>query len=138
MSTTTSRQTEWRKKHPEKATAQQERSSLSRKERIEQDPEYAEKIRQAAREAQAEKARKAREGAPDGWKVIVRLKGEKRGRALLDIVYTPEGKIRGLKRKQAVSDVPKAYDSLADAQQVCADLLRAFPSRVEQAYPVVA
>lgn len=139
MSTdTTSRQDAWRKANPEKATAQLQKSTLTRKERVENDPEYAEKIRQAAREAQAEKARKAREGAPDGWRVIVRLKGEKRGRALLDVVYTDGGKIRGLKRKQGRSDAPKAWDTLQEAEEVAQALLTAFPSKIEQAYPAVA
>lgn len=136
--TTTSRQDAWRKANPEKANAQLERSTRSRKQRVETDPEYAEKIRQAAREAQAEKARKEREGAPDGWRVIVRLSGEKRGRALVSIVYTDEGKIRGLKRKQGREDVPKAWETLEEAQKVAQSLLEAFPRKVEQAYPAVA
>lgn len=137
-SSTISRQDAWRKQHPEKAAAQQERSTMTRKERLQADPDYAEKIRQAAREAQAEKARKEREGAPDGWRIIVRLSGEKRGRALIDIVYTDAGKIRGLKRKASRDDVPKSWDTLEEAQEVAQALLVAFPRKVEQAYPAVA
>lgn len=138
MSTTLSRQDAWRKQNPEKAVAQQERSTKSRAERIAEDPEYAEKIRKAARDAQAEKARKEREGAPDGWRVIVRLKGEKRGRALLDIVHTEDGRIRGLKRKQSSSDTPCTWDTHKEAEDIAAALLKAFPKKIEQAYPAVA
>lgn len=137
-SSTISRQDAWRKQNPEKVVAQQERSTKSRAERIAEDPEYAEKIRKAARDAQAEKARKEREGAPDGWRVIVRLSGEKRGRALLDIVHTEDGRIRGLKRKQAASDVPCTWDTHKEAQDVAEALLKAFPKKIEQAYPAVA
>jgi hypothetical protein len=138
VSDTISRQTAWRKENPEKAIAQQDRSTSSRKERVESDPEYAEKLRAESRAAHAEKARKIREGGPDGWRVIVRLQGEKRGRPLLDIVYTDSGKIRGLKRKQAVTDVPKAWTTRAEAEEVAQALLQSFPKKIEQAYPAVA
>ncbi len=136
--TDTSRQDAWRKQNPEKAKAQLEKSTLSRKERIAQDPEYAEKIRAKAREAQAEKARKAKEGAPDGWKVVVRLAGEKRGRALMEIRYTAAGAIKGLQRKKATTDTPQTWETLQEAQEVCETLLKAFPSKIESAYPAVA
>ncbi len=131
--TDVSRQTQWRKSNPEKAEVQSERSAEKRRERMAADPDFAESKRRNAREAMAARQRRREAGGPDGWLIVVRMVGEKRGRAIVSLVYTEDGRIRGLKRKQASAEQPQAWETREEAQAVAKLLLDSFPTKIESA-----
>jgi len=129
---------DYRKKNPEKVEAIIEANTEQRRKRREEDPEYAESVRQAARDSYAEKARKRAAGGPDGWKVLVRMSGERRARAIVRIAHTSEGQVRGLVRTKKGEETPMTWKTLSEAQEIAEQLLAQFPNKVEVARVDVA
>lgn len=127
----------YRKKNPNKARELQSATSLSRRKRSEEDPDYAESVRRAAREAHAQRARKRQMGAPDGWKIVVRMNGELRGRAITKVRFQDD-KVAAIARVKTRSDEIKRWPTREEADAFAASLLEDFPGKIEVARVDVA
>ena len=136
--TDVSRQTLWRKSNPEKAAQQNDRSTEARRQKMLENPEYAEAKRREARDAHRAKRQKIAEGAPDGWRVVVRMAGEKRGKSITSVVYTTDGRIRGLTRRKTGKEAPQTWETREEAHKIAETLLTSFPDKIESAREDVA
>lgn len=122
----------WRADNPEAVKRFQETASENRRKKMKDDPDYREKVQERAREAEALRREKERLGGPDGWRVLVRMTGESRAKAIAAFAES-DGFIQGIRRVKGRTDEPHVFDSQEIAQNFAERLFAQFPDKVEVA-----